>query len=131
VTLLMYTREYLIALFFPAQRPYWFVSILPRNPILFLYPKKYRNGSRNEFFSICRPFSSLPAAPAPLPVAPVPLVTQLLFYQMVGLRKMDRRRTTTRCHGACYAPPPPCIAAPRGAGKMGQCCAACRGCHER
>ena len=38
VTLLMYTREYLIALFFPAQHPYWFVSVLPHNPILFLYP---------------------------------------------------------------------------------------------
>ena len=35
VTLLMYTREYLIALLFPAQRPYWFVSVLPRNPIPF------------------------------------------------------------------------------------------------
>ena len=34
----MYTREYLIALFFPAQRPYWFVSVLPRNPIPFPYP---------------------------------------------------------------------------------------------
>ena len=53
VTLLMYTREYLIALFFPAQRPYWFISILPRNPIPFSYPyfpnlipfpqKKYKN----------------------------------------------------------------------------------------
>ena len=36
--MLMYTREYLIALFFPAQRPYWFVSVLPRNPIPFPYP---------------------------------------------------------------------------------------------
>jgi len=34
----MYTREYLIVLFFPAQRPYWFVSVLPRNPIPFPYP---------------------------------------------------------------------------------------------
>ena len=67
----MYTREYLIALFFPAQHPYWFVSVLPHNPILFTYPyfpntilfppKKYRNGSRNEIFFVCfRPFSSLP-----------------------------------------------------------------------
>ena len=37
VTLLMYTREYLIALFFPAQRPYWFVSVLSHNPIPFSY----------------------------------------------------------------------------------------------
>ena len=66
VTLLMYTWEYLIMLFFLAQRPYWFVSVLPRNPILFPYPyfpnlipfppKKYRNGSRNEVF---RPFLSV------------------------------------------------------------------------
>jgi len=34
----MYTREYLIALFFPAQRPYWFVSVLSLNPIPFPYP---------------------------------------------------------------------------------------------
>jgi len=38
VTLLMYTREYLIALFFPAQRLYWLVSVLLRNPIPFTYP---------------------------------------------------------------------------------------------
>jgi len=38
VTLLIYTREYLIALFFPAQHPYCFVSVLPRNPIPFSYP---------------------------------------------------------------------------------------------
>ena len=38
VTLLMYTREYLISLFFSAQRPYWFVSVLLRNPIPFPYP---------------------------------------------------------------------------------------------
>ena len=38
VTLLIYIREYLIALFFPAQRPYWFVSVLPRNQIPFPYP---------------------------------------------------------------------------------------------
>ena len=36
--MLMYAREYLIALFFPAQCPYWFVSVLPRNPIPFPYP---------------------------------------------------------------------------------------------
>ena len=57
-------------LFFPAQRPYWFISVLPHNPISFLYPyfpnsipflpKKYRNRSRNEIFFVrFRPFSSL------------------------------------------------------------------------
>ena len=34
----MYIREYLIALFFLAQHPYWFVSVLLRNPIPFPYP---------------------------------------------------------------------------------------------
>jgi len=34
----MYIQEYLIPLFFPAQRPYWFVSVLPHNPIPFPYP---------------------------------------------------------------------------------------------
>ena len=34
----MYTREYLIALLFQAQRPYWFISVLLRNPIPFPYP---------------------------------------------------------------------------------------------
>ena len=56
----MYTREYLIALFFPSQHPYWFVSILPRNPIPFSYPyfpnlipflpKNYRNRTKNKIF---------------------------------------------------------------------------------
>ena len=44
VTLLMYTREYLIVLFFPAQCSYWFVSVFPCNypyfPNLIMFPSK-------------------------------------------------------------------------------------------
>ena len=68
----MYTREYLIALFFPAQRPYWFVSVLLRNPIPFPYPyfpnpipfppKNIETEVEMRFF---HPFSSLrPTEPA-------------------------------------------------------------------
>ena len=66
VTLLMYTREYLIALFFSTQRPYWFVSVLSRNPIPFPYlyfPNSIPFSSKNikievemRFF---RPFPSV------------------------------------------------------------------------
>ena len=45
----MYTREYLISLFFPAQRPYWFVSVLLRNPIPFP-PKNIETEVEMNFF---------------------------------------------------------------------------------
>ena len=88
MTLLMYTREYLIALFFPAQHPYWFVSVVPRNPIPFP-PKNIETEVEMRFF---RPFPSvfiairlsLPlSAPAWEPRSQVewgPLIGNLLYF---------------------------------------------------
>ena len=58
----------MIALFFPAQRPYWFVSVFSRNPIPFPYPyfsnpipfppKNIKTEIEMRFFLRFRPFSS-------------------------------------------------------------------------
>ena len=94
----MYTREYLIALFFPAQRPYWFISILPRNPIPFPYsyfpnpiPFPSKNIETEVEMRFFRRFSWLCAGPRGL---------------KAELRQPPTRTVTEHLPGArAYAPP--------------------------